>query len=132
MRAPAIHPAEGTTVLWRLFFDAGSGEFSHYCVNFQSPRRRTSIGFDTFDLCLDITADARGRWRWKDQDEFARAIELGVVSREVERNVRAAGEEVIALIEARRAPFDGRYEDWRPPASPPQLAFPPGWEVLDA
>lgn len=114
-----------------LFFEAGSGEFLHYYVNFQLPRRRTSIGFDTFDLCLDIVAQADGSWRWKDEDEFARAIELGLLSRDVERRVRAAGEEVVAMIEARRAPFDGRYEGWRPPAVLPHPAFPPGWQQVD-
>src|SRR5262245_11479567 len=78
-----------------LFFEAGSGEFLHYYVNFQLPRRRTSIGFDTFDLCLDIVVEAGGSWRWKDEDEFARAVELGLLSTDVERRVRAAGAEEI-------------------------------------
>lgn len=113
-----------------LFFDADDGEFLHHYVNFQRPRRRTSVGFDTFDLCLDLVVPPGGIWRWKDEDEFARAIELGLLSSDEERCVRAAADEVIAMIEARRAPFDGGYIDWRAPAALMHDAFPLGWQEL--
>jgi predicted RNA-binding protein associated with RNAse of E/G family len=114
-----------------MFFDAERGQFLHYYANFQRPRYRTSIGFDTFDLCLDIMIPPGGEWRWKDEDEFARAVELGLLSSDEERSVRAAGEEVIGMIEARRAPFDGGYVNWRAPAAL-LTAFPVGWQELDA
>jgi predicted RNA-binding protein associated with RNAse of E/G family len=114
-----------------LFFAAGSGEFLHYYVNFQRPRRRTAIGFDTFDLCLDIVVAPDRSWRWKDEDEFARALELGLLSKDVERRVQAAGREVIAMIEAARDPFDGRYDGWRPAAALPHPTFHPGWQDVE-
>ncbi|MCX4529303.1 DUF402 domain-containing protein [Streptomyces sp. NBC_01551] len=50
-------------------------------VNFQRPLRRTSIGFDTFDLFLDLIVDPDlSRWTWKDHDEYAHARRLGVVT----------------------------------------------------
>jgi hypothetical protein len=33
--------------------------------------------FDTTDRALDVVVGPDGRWRWKDEDDFARAIELG-------------------------------------------------------
>jgi protein associated with RNAse G/E len=89
------------------FFDAeGDGQLMHWYVNFQHPMRRTSIGFDTFDLLLDlvVTPDL-SRWDWKDEDEYAHGRRLGVVSETDHRAVEKAREEVIAMIEGGVGPF---------------------------
>jgi hypothetical protein len=36
-------------------------------VNFQEPVRRTTLGFDTVDLVLDLVVAADGTWRADDQ-----------------------------------------------------------------
>jgi hypothetical protein len=89
------------------FFDAaGDGRLTHWYVNFQRPMRRTSIGFDTFDLLLDlVVAPDLSRWDWKDEDEYAHGRRLGVVSEADHRAVEMAREEAVAMIEGGVGPF---------------------------
>jgi hypothetical protein len=51
------------------FYDVSdSHQLAHWYVNFQRPMRRTAIGFDTFDLLLDLViAPDLSRWDWKDE-----------------------------------------------------------------
>ncbi|WP_405995817.1 DUF402 domain-containing protein [Streptomyces sp. NBC_00986] len=89
------------------FFDAaGDGRLTRWYVNFQRPMRRTPIGFDTFDLLLDlVVAPDLSRWDWKDEDEYAHGRRLGVVSEADHREVERAREEVAAMIEGSVGPF---------------------------
>lgn len=93
---------------------------SRWYVNLQEPLMRTSQGFATTDQFLDIVVDARLSWRWKDEDELEEAVAVGRLSAAEAESVRAEGERVVADIEARRWPFDGAYDDWRPD---------PSWEI---
>ena len=68
------------------------------------------------------------RWRWKDEDELAGAVRLGIYSREQAAAIRAEGERVIEAIEDRRPPFDGRWEGWRPDPACGIPTAPPGWD----
>ncbi|WP_043664352.1 DUF402 domain-containing protein [Streptomyces xylophagus] len=109
------------------FFDAtGDRRLTHWYVNFQHPMRRTPIGFDTFDLLLDlVVAPDLSRWDWKDEDEYAHGRRLGVVSEADHRAVERAREEAVALIEAGVGPFatEQGLSDWRhdPHRPAPQL-----------
>ncbi|MGW0830614.1 DUF402 domain-containing protein [Streptomyces prunicolor] len=89
------------------FFDAaGDGRLTHWYVNFQQPMRRTPLGFDTFDLLLDlVVAPDLSRWDWKDEDEYAHGRRLGVVSEADHRAVEKAREEAVAMIEGAVGPF---------------------------
>lgn len=89
-------------------------------VNLQEPVMRTSQGFETTDQFLDIVVDASLNWHWKDEGELEEAVAAGRLSSPEAESVRAEGERVVADIEARRWPFDGAYDDWRPD---------PSWEV---
>ncbi len=76
------------------------------------------------DWVLDLVAgpDPTTGWVWKDEDELARAHEMGLVSADDVAVVRAAGEEVGRLFDAGGALFE-RWAAWRPdPAwGPPSL-----------
>ncbi|MFF5303016.1 DUF402 domain-containing protein [Streptomyces sp. NPDC013161] len=89
------------------FFDvAGDGQLTRWYVNFQHPMRRTPIGFDTFDLLLDlVVAPDLSRWDWKDEDEYAHGRRLGVVSEADHLAVEKARDEVVAMIEGSAGPF---------------------------
>ena len=89
------------------FFDAaGDGRLTRWYVNFQHPMRRTPIGFDTFDLLLDlVVAPDLSRWDWKDEDEYAHGRRLGVVSEADHRAVEKAREEAVAMIDGAVGPF---------------------------
>lgn len=56
-----------------------SGGLRNWYVNFEHPTRRTTDGFDTFDLTVDLVVDPDlTRWEWKDEDEYAHVRRLGI------------------------------------------------------
>jgi hypothetical protein len=100
-----------------------------YYVNLQMPYRRTDIGIETMDLMLDVTVEPDLTWQWKDEDEFATCLELGLYSDQLGTHVRAEAERAIGDLEARRWPYDGSFAAQRPaqPWSIPVL--PDDWHV---
>lgn len=111
-----------------LFWAAIDWRFLGYYPNLQAPLRRTLLGFDTADFLLDITIEPDLSWQWKDEDEFTIAQEMGIFTPEQAAAIRAEGERIIADVEARRPPFDGSYERWRPEPSWTQPTMPAGWD----
>ena len=47
-------------------------------VNLQTPTIVADGRIDTTDQALDIVVSPDGEWRWKDEDELAEAVELGI------------------------------------------------------
>ncbi|WP_345942768.1 DUF402 domain-containing protein [Streptomyces sp. SID486] len=88
----------------------------NWYVNFEHPTRRTSSGFDTFDLTLDLVVapDLTG-WHWKDEDEYAQVRRLGIVTDAEHHAVDAAREQVLAMIAERSGPFAdaASWSSWR-------------------
>ena len=107
------------------FYDVADGDrLDRWYVNFQQPMRRTALGFDTFDLLVDlVVAPDLSRWEWKDEDEYAQGRRLGVVSDADHRAVERAREEAVALIEARGGPFAAS-PPWRAAAPAPDRPTP--------
>jgi hypothetical protein len=95
-------------------------------VNLQSPCVFAERRLDTTDWVLDVWIPAAtGEPQWKDEDELAEAIELGVFDARSAARVRAEGERVIA----ERAWPTG-WENWRPPAEWAPLPLPEDWHVV--
>jgi len=88
--------------------------FEGWYVNLQAPLRRIGVGFETADHVLDIVVDRDLAWRWKDEDEFAQAVEVGRFTPAEADEIRAEGERAIAAIEARTWPYDAGWDEWRP------------------
>ncbi len=101
-----------------------SGEFMHWYVNFQLPFVRTEHGIDTCDLHLDLVVKPDFSYVWKDEDEYAEAIHLGLVPQEWQDNIALGREQVLEMVHHRLGPFA---EDW---TQMPRLAstgpVPPG------
>jgi hypothetical protein len=110
-----------------LFWDDSTGEFRWWYVNLQAPFVRSSLGFDTVDHALDIVIPADGRWQWKDEDDLARCVELGLFSPAEAAEIRAEGERVIARLPEL---IPTGWEDWRPDPSWPVPQLPAGWHVV--
>lgn len=112
------------------FWRADTNQFLCYYVNFQLPFRRNSLGFDTFDLELDIIIEPNYEWRWKDVDDYQRGIASGILLKEWVQEIEAAKPEVFARLEKRTYPFDGLWLDWMPDPkwSPPEL--PEKWDKI--
>lgn len=112
-----------------LWWEPASWGHEGWYVNLQQPFRRTTLGFDYLDQVLDIViAPDRSSWYWKDEDEFAAAQELGILSKEEATAIRSEGERVIAAIEANAPPFCDGWENWRPDPGWIVPGIPPGWD----
>ena len=99
-------------------------------VNLQSPLARTSIGFDTTDHALDVLVSIdRSSWTWKDEDELAEAIALGLFTETDAASFRHWGERAVEHLILRLPPFDEAWEDWRPDPSWPSPELPLGWDL---
>ena len=117
-RAGASHSIE-------IYWSAEWEQMSWY-VNLQAPVVVNGSFLDTTDQALDVLAFPDGTWRWKDEDELAEAVELGIWTDGEAAEIRAEGERVIAA-----APWPTGWEDWRPPAAWAEpLALPEDWHVV--
>jgi len=114
-----------------VMWETGQTKLRCWYIDFQEPLRRTNLGFDTMDQFLDIVISAdKSAWHWKDEDEFAEAVAIGVYSPEEARCIRAEGERVINLLQTRQSPFCDDWEKWSPPAEWDIPAMPEGWDNI--
>jgi hypothetical protein len=129
--AQALHllmPDIGHSVhLWWLPPD---WRFGGWYINLQEPIRSTRLGHDSMDQLLDVVIDPDLTWRWKDEDELAEAVELGLMTEAKATAVRREGERAIERLEARRSPFCDGWETWRPDAAWPVPTLPDEWDHL--
>lgn len=115
--------------LWR-FDDERTGVHGWY-ANLEDPLRRSATGVHTADHILDVWLDDTGAWLWKDEDELAAVLDLGLRSTEWADEVRTEGEAVIAAFERGEPPFDGSWRDWSPDPSWPVPPLPADLVALD-
>jgi hypothetical protein len=72
-------------------------------------------GWDTSDLALDLVVDPDGPRRWKDEDEYAHHVRLGLITDAEHAAVQTAREEAVALVEARGEMFaESARQRWLP------------------
>jgi predicted RNA-binding protein associated with RNAse of E/G family len=121
-------PGAGYSVI--VFWDYPSMRHDIWYINLEEPLRRIASGFELNDQFLDvlITPDLSG-WRWKDEDEFAEAIELGLISKQKAAAIRVEGERVAIWIQSGKSPFNG-WENWRPDPSWQVPVLPADWDKL--
>lgn len=117
-----IRPNESHSL--ELFWDE-SWSFLGWYVNLQSPLSRSALGYDMTDWALDIWVEPDGSWVWKDEEDFAEAMQLGVFDEKAAAEIRAEGERVIAA-----RPWPTGWEAWRPPPSWGPLPLPDGWNAM--
>ncbi|HEY7072693.1 MAG TPA: DUF402 domain-containing protein [Acidimicrobiales bacterium] len=108
------------------FHEAGSGEPLCWYVDFTRPPVRAGHGFDSFDLLLDVVVGPDRAWTLKDEDEFERACQVGIITEAERGAVLAARDEVIDLVERRAGPFAEDLGVWRPDPAWPRPELPPG------
>jgi hypothetical protein len=97
-------------------------------VNLQKPYRRTTLGFETMDLMLDVIVDPDRTWRWKDEDELAVFVERGVFEPAIADRIREEGLSVAGRAERNEPPFDEPWPEWRPDPSWALPRLPTGWD----
>ncbi|MEZ4658134.1 MAG: DUF402 domain-containing protein [Caldilineaceae bacterium] len=109
-----------------LSFDT-AGNFTGWYGNMEAPFVRTPLGIDTRDLALDVVATPDGQWRWKDEDEFMRRLEVGIDSPAQHERVRRAGLDFIARLEQMRWPFNAGWQHWKAPNDWQRRSLPQEW-----
>ena len=117
-------PANSAAVL--LFYGSDWSP-SHWYVNLEDPLRRSPVGFDTLDHKLDVIVELDGSWRWKDEDQFAEIIELGLLDPEEETLLRTEAQDAVRRIAEHEVPFDRDWFGWRPDPAWPTPTLPDGW-----
>jgi len=123
----AIPGAPYSVILFRY---APEGAIRTWYLNLEDPLRRTALGFDVNDRFLDVlVAPDLSSWQWKDEDELAEAVELGIVSAKQAAWFRAEGERAAEWIVSGKSPFTA-WADWRPDPSWGPVDLPPGWNEV--
>lgn len=113
-----------------LFWNHASHEFLCYYINFQLPFQRGDNTVDTLDLDLDLIINPDFSFEWKDEEDYQKAIDHGVVSSDWSQAINDAKLEIFDKLEKRRYPFDGSWLDWMPDVNwtPPKL--PENWDLV--
>ena len=89
----------------------------------------SSIGERPAASLLDIVVSPdRSEWRWEDEDEVLKAVELGLMSPERAGELRAEGERALEKLLAHKPPFERDWDAWRPDEAWPTPKLPNGWE----
>ncbi len=109
-----------------LTFD-NAGQLVSWYGNLEAPFVRTRLGIDTRDHALDVVAYPDGRWHWKDEEEFARRLAVGLDSAKHQVQVRAAGQEFIDRFARNAWPFNMGWQAWRPRLQWPMPILPEDW-----
>jgi hypothetical protein len=122
-------PGAGHAVLH--FWDEVWSPLGWY-VNVQRPLERFDVGFDSLDEDLDVVIAAdRSAWRWKDEDDVALGVELGLYSPPDVERFHAEGARGRDRLLEREPPFDSEWADWRPDPAWGLPALPEGWDAIE-
>ena len=123
-----LEPREYYSTIY--FWNNESNEFLCYYINFQLPFQRSHSGVDTLDLDLDLIINPDFSYEWKDEDDYQKAIDNGVIIPEWTREIDVAKTEVLAKLEKRQYPYDGSWLNWWPDPDwlPPKL--PENWDKI--
>lgn len=119
-------PGEAYSVMH--FWDGPDRRFAGWYLNLEEPFRRTSIGYDTQDLELDVWIPADGPWRFKDVELLAERVRDGRYTEEQAEATRALGREIGAMLERGERWWDERWATFVPEPGWRAPTFPPGWE----
>ena len=117
-------PPDRCYAVWHFWDDDGT--FRGWYVHLQAPTIRKQDRLRTSDWQLDLMIRPGGEVIWKDEDDLARAVELGI---------HTPDEAEAAYAEARRVleewPFPTGWEAWRPDPEWPVPALPADWARSD-
>jgi len=121
-------PGAGYSVI--LFWNYPQMTMRHWYINMEDAMHRTPLGFDLNDNFLDIIVQPDlSSWSWKDEDEFAEAIDLKLISQEKAGEMRLEGEKAANWIQSGKSPFNA-WENWRADPAWKAPVLPEGWDVI--
>ncbi|NQW19247.1 MAG: DUF402 domain-containing protein [Chloroflexi bacterium] len=116
--------------LW-VFWEPRMSSIQGWYINIDAPYKRTLLGFDTWDMFLDVVVQPdRKTWQYKDEDEFAEAIEAGIFSEFEAEKVRDTAAQALKIVVENRHPFSDVWANWRPDVLWDIPQIPRNWEVI--
>jgi hypothetical protein len=119
-------PGEAYSV-WH-FWDGPERTFAGWYLNLEEPARRTSAGYDTQDLELDVWIPLGEPWRFKDAERLDDRVREGRYTVEQVAAIRALGDEVGAMLDRGERWWDDRWASFEPDPRWRAPSFPPRWE----
>ena len=124
-----LHEPEKFYSTW-LFWHENSNEFLGYYINFQLPFRRSHCGIDTMDLEFDLDINPDLSFKWKDEDEYQKAMDRGLIVPEWIQQIEKAKPEIFGRLEKHQYPFDGSWLDWMPDPTWTPPPPPKNWDKI--
>ena len=115
----------------KLMWEASTGNFMCYYVDFRRPIRRNGARVDTLDLGLDLVAWGNGTWTWKDEDHLPLVRSVGWLQPDEEGCLDEARQAVVGAVEEQRFPFDGSLVELRPDPGSSAPVLPTDWNHID-
>src|SRR5207248_6044219 len=113
--------------IWHLW--AGPDRsFVCWYVNLQEAFRRTTIGYDTQDLELDIVVKSDGSWAFKDRELLDGHVARGRYTLEQIHSVIALGDDLARELDCGRRWWNDRWAEWIPDPDWRGAPLPDGWE----
>jgi hypothetical protein len=122
-----IQEAGESYAVWH-FWDGPERTFRHWYLNLQEPFRRTSVGYDTQDLELDLLVFADGQFQRKDWDLLPSRVEEGRFSQEQADEIERLGDGLAARLEQGQCWWDLSWTSGTPDPTWPTPVLPAGWE----
>jgi hypothetical protein len=111
-------------------WDRSNGDFEGWYVNLELPWVRTTIGFDSLDLVLDVVVEPDlSSAHLKDEAELDWSVEHGVLARDLAISAHREAARVFELIAARDGAFGADWSQWSPDPSWPMAQLPDDWRT---
>ena len=125
-----IQKPKDAYAVWH-FWRGSEREFYCWYINLQEPFRRSTIGYDTQDLEIDLVVYPDGQWEMKDYELMELRVQEGRWSKERVEEIRVDASKIAKRLEKgeRWWPLDWR--DWKPePDWVVPSVLPSGWEKV--
>lgn len=99
-------PGEAYSVMH--FWEGSERRFAGWYLNLEEPFRRTSTGYDSQDLELDLWLPAEGGWQLKDEEMVDERVLEGRFTAEQATAIHALGRELVEMVERGERWWDER------------------------
>ena len=116
--------------IWH-FWTGPERTFAGWYINLQEPFRRTSVGYDTQDLELDILVTPQGSWTYKDWDLVEQRVHEGRFTAGQAEEIRTDAKRIAGDLSNGERWWDPSWSSWLPDRSWPKPSLPAGWDATD-
>ena len=120
-------PGEAYSVMH--FWHGPERHFTGWYLNIEEPFRRTSTGYDSQDLILDVWIAVDEPWSFKDVEQVEERVQDGRLLERQANAIRSLGAEIGAMLDRGERWWDERWSSFEPDPTWRAPSFPAGWET---